>query len=313
MKKRFFAIFLIALTLCLTLSGCVINDKPVNTEEASDTDETSIARDDDNSHTEKTFTPKGRILGELYEYLDWQNMCFGPPEPGIERKIDYMISGHVPVLVDYEPDDFYFVCAYYICTHEMETEEYCCKEKYSWIGFYSEEYIPETYLGKPLIAAFQINKAGRGESIIDDLEVPYFESIRMYQPIFENGKNVADSVKCDSQYLYICANYELDYETIYVFSGYLTFFEVISYMELEGKTYFDFYIDWVENVDEDRIEEVLREEFGRYYDSLRPITITDKYTEVNHWGRTEQYALIDLDDFMAFIKDTREEIVAARK
>ena len=76
---------------------------------------------------------------------------------------------------------------------------------------------------------------------------------------------------------------------------------------------FDFYIDWVENVDEDRIEEVLREEFGRYYDSLRPITITDKYTEVNHWGHTEQYALIDLDDFMAFIKDAREEIVPARK
>ena len=97
-------------------------------------------------------------------------------------------------------------------------------------------------------------------------------------------------------------------ETIYVFSGYLTFFDVISCVEFEDKTYISFYIGWVENADEERIEEVLRVELGEYYDSLRVITETDKYTKVNHWGRTERYVLIDLEDFAAFIENARAEI-----
>lgn len=309
MKKRFLVLLTVVLVmLCFVLVGCVIDDDAAERDETADTNETGVAQDNDNFHTEKTFTPEGKLLGRLYEYLEWQTMQFAPPEPGIERLIDYMVGGYAPMLVNYEPDDFYFVCAYYNVKHNSETEEYCCKSEYTWVGFYNAEDIPETYLGKSLVAAFQINKAGRGESIINDFEEPYFESIRMYQPTFENGMNIADSVKNDSVYLYICANYELDDETIYVFSGYLTFFDVISCVEFEGKTYISFYIDWVENADEERIEEVLRVELGEYYDSLRAITETDKYTEVNHWGRTERYALIDLEDFAAFIENARAEI-----
>lgn len=342
MKKKLFGIFALVLVMvCFVLVGCVIDEntdpeksserlesspetdeKTVESnaetdEKKTETSEVSsevISEESEEESTEsfvidvETFTPEGRLLGRLYEYLEWQNMEFELPDTRLERRIDQIINGDHPMLVDYDPDDIYYVCAYYNVEHNSETEEYCCKTEYTWVGFYSGKDIPETYLGKPLIAAFQINKAGQGKSIINEFEEPYFESIRMYQPMFENGKNIADSVKNDGVYLYICSNYELDDETIYVFSGYLTFFDVIYCVGYEGKPYINVYSGWEEDFDEELIEEALREEFGKYYDSLRPITVTNKCTKFNeYWGKTIKYAVIGLEDFAEFIKGVGEK------
>ena len=316
MRKKLFMIFVAAFVLIsFVLAGCTIDqgegeveskDESSSSEQIAETSVQSSEKNVEFVVGDESFQPSSSLIINLQEYLEWQNKEFEPPDTRLERKIqDIVVYGCKPVMVRFDPDHFYYVCAYFGELHCSEKEVYCCNRDYTWVGFYNKESITEAYNGMELVAAFQINVAGRGDSILDDFDEPCFESIDLYYPTFVEGKNTADSMYFDACYLYACVS---DQETIYVFSGYLTFFDVISCVEFEDKTYISFYIGWVENADEERIEEVLRVELGEYYDSLRVITETDKYTEVNHWGRTERYALIDLEDFAAFIENARAEI-----
>ena len=85
----------------------------------------------------------------------------------------------------------------------------------------------------------------------------------------------------------------------------MAFFEAIYCVKLDGKGYIALSLCWEEEADEDRIEELLGEELGEYYDAFSEKVITDKYSSVDHWGNTWKYALIDLDDFAAFLRNER--------
>ena len=109
----------------------------------------------------------------------------------------------------------------------------------------------------------------------------------------------------DNSYLYVCANYEINKETIYVYSGYMAFFEAIYCVKLDGEIYIVIGDCPEKEASEEMLEELLREELGEYYDDLSQMVINDKYSRVDHWGNKYKCVVIDLDDFAFCLSNER--------
>ena len=293
MKKRFLILLTVVLVmLCFVLAGCVIDD---------DSDESFVI-------DVETFEPASKLISSLKGELESKRYFPTPPDTRVVKVMSYMVfGGGQPMLVKTDPDEDYYVCCYYNSDHNEVTEimesgePYCCLEEYTWVGYYSEKDILETYRGMALIAAFQVNKTEKCENIFDaTFDVPYVEQYNWFRPTFENGKNVTDGyVSDDIEVLLYGRPFSTADEFYYDAMPGCS----IPCVEFEGKVYVSIYIGAEEDADEAKIEEVLREELGGYYDALKDIVITDKYTEVSYRGYTIKYALIDMEVFVDYLLD----------
>ena len=317
MKKRFLVLLTVVLVmLCFVLVSCVIDgdsDSEKNSETVESSSETGEKKTESSEEITdestgnfdidvETFEPTSGLISSLKGELESTRFMDTPPDTRIVRMMSYMVFGGTQsMVVKIDPDEDYYVCCYYNSDHDEAEELYCCLDEYTWVGYYSENDILETYRGKALIAAFQVNKTEKCENIFDaTLDVPYVEQYSWFRPTFENGKNVTDGYVSDNIEVLLygrpfsTAN-ELYYDAMLGCS--------IPCVEFEGKVYVSIYIGAEEDAYEAKIEEVLREELGGYYDALKDIVITDKYTEVSYWGYTVKYALIDIEDFVDYLLD----------
>ena len=103
-KIKFTCLFIIL--ICLTLlCGCFSH-----TGRFADTDsntyEQSFAVEDSDTLTDE-------LIDALVEYLQGLGVEYELPDTSLSIKIDKIKKGQQPLLVDFDPDIFYFVCGYY--------------------------------------------------------------------------------------------------------------------------------------------------------------------------------------------------------
>lgn len=331
MKKQFGKLFIIfGVILCIfALVGCdlVLGNNPETekkpAEESSsetfesseettdksdgkDTEATDPADESDlgeeSSDSEETladvFEPDEELMEALVDYLQNIMTNYEVPESSISMDIDKIKDGEQPLQLKFDPEKYYYVCAYYSPEHLEEKYLYCCAEEYTWVGFSNEKNIAEYYNGVKLCAAFQIN---RTELCIDLLpsnrKVPKVENFQLYTPVFEDGVNIASVIEYKDTFIYLNSS---DSSSVYFCSKHILHdFNSMPLIELDGKSYITESL-YVDTPGED-YEDDIRWRFGEYYDLLMEMMITDKYSVVHKSGKTIYYGLFEIEKFIDMI------------
>lgn len=226
-----------------------------------------------------------------------------------EEKIDFIKNGAQPLHVAFDSSDYYFVCGYYNHTHEDNREigRYCCAKEYIWVKFESADKIGESYFGKELVVAFQINRA----LFVKDLSAnkdyrPGMEHFQIYEPKFEDGVNTNPPVDFSETFIYlngVTTKYGYSYER---FKG--KCYRSVKQYDHENLTfrciYFEgqYYIPiYIHKVDADgKIDDVgdNAREYGKYYDAIEHIMETGRYSVENEtYHAVRHYGLVSVDDF----------------
>ena len=116
-----------------------------------------------------------------------------PVENSFESKIQRMKNGDRPLLVAFDPSNYYYVCAYFEVPEghtEIGSMAYCCVEKYTWVMFEKEDDILEFYDDIPFLLAFHIIISVLVNDVFNDnSEVPQMQYFQEYKPEFMNGIN----------------------------------------------------------------------------------------------------------------------------
>ena len=196
------------------------------------------------------------------------------------RKIDFVREGNTQALhIAVDPNDYYYICGYYISDHINEESRLCCGSKYTWVKFYKKEEITEYYGGKKLIAAVQINKAKFVRDITSILaKTPKYEHFLIYIPEFQDGVNVADAIYCDISYIDFCSNDE----KYVLYSSETDLHEkyTMPCVKYNGKYY----------IEEKNSKDYLESTYGDYYDEVKEIINSDEYEK-------KGYGIISVREF----------------
>ncbi len=274
MKKKLIAALLVLTALCFCFVGCQFQ-----------TDKNGGLPDD--------------LIDTLTEYLKQINTNYELTFPPFEEKINKIKNGTEALRVSFDPDDYYFVCAYYNDSSHEESD-YCCADKYYWAKFKRESNIKETHYGKVFVVAFQINKTKACENIIyPEKATSTVEHYQIYKPTFQNLSNIAQPIVFDEHFVHLNVNDKsVNYISIHFYQHELTSFPYIS---LDGENYYYRETRYVypdgENIDID-----LSWEFGEYYDELMGIMIFDKHSKTYSDGTVYYYGLLNLNDLADLIK-----------
>ena len=266
-------------------------------EEPSDEEESSEIETDETTGelTDSSFVPDEELIKALTKYLSEYYAEYDMPETSVAIKIDQIKNGAQPLQLKFNPDDYYFVCAYFETEHEYEDVDYCCVSEYTWVGFNSQEDITESYNGIKFLLAFQINKTEICRDLLpDDRIVPKTEHFMLYKPIFQDGKNCNIPKEYDGTFIYLNSSKK---SSVYLCSNHPTHdWEAMRYVELDGKSYIPVYLYTTKPYE--GYDKQIRWELGDYYDLLTKIMICDKYYEVSRNGSTMYYGLFEIEEFV---------------
>ena len=140
------------------------------------------------------------LISVLTEYLVNMHYSIYPGEitPFDER----VKRGAQPLHIEFDPDDYYYMCCYYNVTHEYPEDLNCCVDKYTWVKFEDSNDIVEIYNGEKFIAAYQINKAAFVRDISFNAAVPEVEYFQIFDAQFDNGYNISESIYFNRTILY---------------------------------------------------------------------------------------------------------------
>ena len=244
------------------------------------------------------------LILEIEEYMFEQNAFINPAPDSFALKLNRIKEyGLQPLLVKFNPEDYYYACAYYTPTHEypkIESHDFCCKEQYIWVKYDSPEQIAEQYDGMNLICAFQVNwtlyckDIGQEGGLSKDLA--YFHR---YTPVFENGFNIGPCIDFDQSLIYLNeSNLETTYHSTDLFDHAYKTFECV---ELDGQLYVPIHLRTVKD-DGTQFTSDIAWELDAYYDHIMSVMITDKYSIYNSkTGSTKHYGLISLEDMQDMI------------
>ena len=248
---------------------------------------------------EDSDTLNDEMINTLVDYLQGLYVEYELPDSSLSRKIDNIKNGHQPLLVDFDPDIFYFVCGYYDGITEDGPLKYRNSEEYTWIRFESTNEIKDTYESKKFIVAFQINKALLVKDIASEKAIiPRVEHFQMYEPIFENGVNTNTHIVFEKEFIYLNpSNTERVYHSTSAFNHQVVTIPCI----LLDNEYHITRVTYSIHANGNKAEGNLKGDFGTYYDALMSIMNTAKYSVTNEQGRTDYYGLIDIDDFVNHI------------
>ena len=306
MKKQFGKLFIIfGVFICIfALVGCdlVLGNNPdpeKNPAEESSEGTSEISEESTIESSEEklkdVFVPDEKLVAELVEYLQGLSWEHEIGETSLSIKIDEIKNGAQPLQVKFDPDKYYYVCAYYSPECPEEEFLYCHADEYTWVGFSNEKNIQEYYNGVKLWAAFQINKTSLCIDLLPgDRKVPQIENFQGYFPVFENGVNTTSRSEYKNTFIYLNSS---DSDVVYIGSNHILHdFVSIPYIELDGKCYIAQYLYTGDPYPAYKTQ--LKWEFGEYYDILTEIMITDKYTKVDKSGRTIYYGLFEINEFV---------------
>ena len=295
MNKIKFCSLLIILVCLTLLCGCFSDTRNIN-------DEISTGKNSVDNIYEQSFaiedsdTLTDEMINTLVDYLQGLYVEYELPDSSLSRKIDNIKNGHQPLLVDFDPDNFYFVCGYYDGITENGPLKYRNSEEYTWVRFESADKIKEVHKGKKFIVAFQINKALLVRDIVSQKAIlPRVEHFQMYEPIFENGVNTSTHIVFEKEFIYLNpSNTERVYHSTSAFNHQVVTIPCI----LLDNEYYITRVTFSIHSNGNTSEGNLKGDFGTYYDALISIMNTAKYSVTNQQGRTDYYGLIDIDDFV---------------
>ena len=307
MKKHLIKLISIALSLViiiLSLSSCELNvDHNGNNTDGSLNDDTN------DGNAIEILENSSELVLSLIEYLNWldNKISYDLPDVTIEDQINSIKSGKIqPLLLDFEPDNCYFVCGYYNCNKDHSDKgDYYCSSNYTWVKYESEKNIRDSYNDKAFIVSFRINKSSLTKNILtEDEERKSVETIDLYNPEFVNGTNVNTYKRVDRTYIYLTSS---ESDIIYLSSYKPNFLDEIHCIRLENQ-YFIFLALYEVNANGKRYDYDNSWNLGGYYDSMMEIIITDKYKEDMTNGSTCYYGLFNIDEFVKeIIKDKAYE------
>lgn len=307
MKKHLIKLISIALSLAiiiLSLSSCELNvDHNGNNTDGSLNDDTN------DGNAIEILENSSELVLSLIEYLNWldNKISYDLPDVTIEDQINSIKSGKIqPLLLDFEPDNCYFVCGYYNCNEDHSDKgDYYCSSNYTWVKYESEKNIRDSYNDKAFIVSFRINKSSLTKNILtEDEESKSVETIDLYNPEFVNGTNVNTYKRVDRTYIYLTSS---ESDIIYLSSYKPNFLDEIHCIRLENQ-YFIVLALYEINANGKRYDYDNSWNLGGYYDSMMEIMITDKYKEDMTNGSTCYYGLFNIDEFVKeIIKDKAYE------
>ena len=314
--KRFVGLTL-AFLLLFNLFGCqwlIPEDGTPDTNDSQgsvDQDETQLPEEE--NHT-TTFEVEDRLKFELLTYVSYY---YGGFDETISRTLEGIInlsrSDYAPLLIELSETDCYYVCIYYTDSHEYPEEEHychCCWENYTWVGFKSREMITEEYNGEKLLDAFQINRQTSCKNLKTDECDSTVEHYMIYEPVFENGVNIAPIASLNKHLFYLT---DTDDNPIYFTSTTNSYQDTnLHCIEIDGEMYFrENESIFFETGTGDCSERDLTVHYGEYYDELIGLMITDKYSETveNKDGTTTtyNYALFKVSDIAKLMKRDIEQ------
>ena len=299
MKKQFGKLFVIfGVILCIfALVGCdlVLGNNPDPEKNPAEESNSGEESSDSEETLADVFEPDEELVEELVEYLQQLSWDYEIGETSLSIKIDAIKKGSQPLQLKFDPDKYYYVCAYYLPECPEEEFLYCHADEYTWVGFSNEKNIKEYYNGVKLWAAFQINKTSLCIDLLPgDRKAPQIENFQMYFPVFENGVNTTSRLEYKDTFIYLTSS---DSDVVYMCSNHILHdFASIPYVELDGKYYITKHLHTGDP--SPAYKNNLKWEFGKYYDILMEIMITDKYTEVDKSGNTMYYGLFEINEFV---------------
>ena len=338
--KKLIAIFLL-ISLSLTCFwGCSfieelfdVNDpdiiSPEEPEQNTEQDSTSTTDDEqahvrDKSHLENLGKPVDPVViteGEIdknsdlvytlraYLFQTCWITALNPYELFIQ--INDVKNGIQPLHVAFDPNNYYFVAAYYN-SPDGHHESYCsygCSDNYTWVCYKNAPSIQEYYNGQKCFAAFQINLPLTITDIVSgDRATPNMQHYQPYYPTFESGFNTNEPLFFDDMFIYL--NYSLCLELGYEFGIFHQSTNAFYYCSLthhslmceipcvciEGDYYIPFSMYTLYNDGSESSPRDYTREFGEYYDALTGMMQYGKYSITNSYGVTV-YSVISIEDF----------------
>lgn len=232
------------------------------------------------------------LIVELVTYWKELNMDIFIYPLSFSQKIHTIEQGKQPLHVAFDPDDYYFVCAYNSPDNENFSYDDCI-----WVRYEKETAIQETYNGGKLAKAFQINRSLSVTDILpSDKPVPDMEHFRPYDPVFENGINTAAPLFFNESFIYL--NDSTD-ETIYYSMRQSTdSILVIPCVYFENQYYLSFRHYVIDSDGKQGEKGSYEGMFGDYCDVLSDKAVAEKYSVTNDGGFTWFYVLVPLEDFV---------------
>ena len=291
-KIKFGCLFIIL--VCLTLlCGCFSHTGRFSDEDSVDKIyEQSFAVEDSDTLTDE-------LIDSLIDYLKMLYVDHELPDTSLSGKIDKIKRGQQPLLVDFDPTNFYFVCGYYDGVTENGPLKYINSNEYTWVRFESADEIQENHEDKKFIVAFQINKALLVWDIASQKAIlPRVEHFQMYDPVFENGVNTNTHVVFEKEFIYLNPS---SAERIYLSPSAFTHQVVTIPCILLDNKYYITRVTFSIHSNGNTSEGNLKGDFGTYYDALITIMDTTKYSVTTTQGRTDYYGLIEINDFVDHI------------
>lgn len=226
------------------------------------------------------------------------------------------------ILVEFDPENYYFACAYFDGEHTHDYLSNCCSDEYEWVGFRRAEYIPEVYNGKQFVAAFQINRTSVCRDILHPLKlVPEIELSQGYMPEFVDGYNVAPPRGGEDEFMYMKDIWK---NTIYQVPLSLKEPFIIALVEEKRFVYLaaeGLYAKWTIACAKMKGEYYMKQEicttdtagnkqyvpgwekFGEFTDALKEKWIVWEYSETRADGTVVDYALVRIRDVRKAILD----------
>ena len=291
-KIKFGCLFIIL--VCLTLlCGCFSHTGRFSDDDSVDKIyEQSFAVEDSDTLTDE-------LIDSLIDYLKMLYVECELADTSLSEKIDKIKFGHQPLLVDFDPTNFYFVCGYYDGITKNGPREYENSDKYTWVRFESADEIQENHEDKKFIVAFQINKALLVRDIASQKAIiPRIEHFQMYEPIFENGVNTNTHIVFEDEFIYLNpSNADRIYLSAAAFDHQVVTIPCILF---ENEYYISHFMYSI-HINGEKDEMNLRGVFDQYYDSLMSVIQPTKYSITRSSGITDYYGLITIDDFVKII------------
>lgn len=249
---------------------------------------------------DNTLKLKEELILALSDYLGQLTTCYDIPANTFEMKIDWGKNFHNPLFVKFG-NESYYAAAYCTSSHYPEEEypDYCCRDEYVWVGFENAEDVKESWEGKGVVAAFQIDLSEFCKNLKTGNTDFVMEHFSFYLPEFVNDVALKPEVTFDNTFIYLT---ESNKDIIY-YSLDIAYHEPwsIDCVELDGEYYATYPVS--KQVAEGGDGEAeLSVFFGKYYDRLTEIMVIGKYSK-EYKNHTQHYALFKIADLEAIMSE----------
>ena len=198
-----------------------------------------------------------------------------------------------PLMVKFS-EKAYYVAAYYAAS-EGHYEHYCCYNDYTFVAFEGAEDVKESWDGKAIVGAFQVNPQELCVNIKTGESNTKMDHVSFYTPEFVDGVATDPEIDFDDFFIRLMSKDE-DY-VCYSSTRHTSLHQLgtLDCMELDGKYYVaEYHGSLYDGVDLERI-------YGKYYDTLASLLV-DEYVIEEH-DRRPRYGLYNLIDIVKIINE----------